>query len=160
MDRLPEENRIQLTALLAKYPAETVRPTLLAAAESPSLNVRLAALRAITEAGDGKSVVFLAAKAARAAGAEQDAAREALARLRGRDVDAAIIEHLGKTSDEAIRAELVQAASARRIAGAKPLLIDLVKSGTPALKTKAAAGAAHRRRPSGYPRSPGPSRHA
>lgn len=140
MDRLPEENRIQLTALLAKYPAETVRPTLLAAAESPSLNVRLAALRAITEAGDGKSVVFLAAKAARAAGAEQDAAREALARLRGRDVDAAIIEHLGKTSDEAIRAELVQAASTRRIAGARPLLIDLVKSGTPALKTKAAAG--------------------
>jgi len=139
MDRLPEENRIQLTALLAKYPAEAVRPTLLAAAESPSLNVRLAALRALAWAGDGKCLVFLANKAAKTAGAEQDAAREALARMRGRDVDAAVLEHLGKTSDGAIKAELVQAASARRISGAKPLLIDLVKSGTPALRTKAAA---------------------
>ena len=139
MGRLPEDARIQLTALLAKYPSETVRTYLLTAAESPSLNVRLAALRSITAAGDGKSVAFLATKAARAAGAEQEAARDALARLKGIDVDEAVLEHLAGTSDDAVKAELVQAASARRIAAAKPALMALVKSGSPALKTRAAA---------------------
>lgn len=139
MDRLPGENRVQLTALLAKYPAETVRPYLLAAAENPSLNVRLAALRSIAEAGDGKSVVFLATKAARTTGAEQDSAREALARLKGLDVDAAVLDHITKTADEAVEAELVQAASARRVAGAKPALMGLVKAGSPALEARAAA---------------------
>ena len=47
MGRLPEEARIQMVAMLAKFPPETVRTYLLTAAESPSLNVRLAALRAI-----------------------------------------------------------------------------------------------------------------
>ncbi|MCK7518522.1 MAG: hypothetical protein MZV64_12780 [Ignavibacteriales bacterium] len=65
-------------------------------------------------AGDGKSVVFLATKAARTAGAEQDAAREALARLKGLDVDEAVLAHLAKTSDDAVKAELVQAAGARQ----------------------------------------------
>ncbi len=139
MSRLPEDARVQLTALLARYPAETVRPYLLSAAENASLDVRLAALRAIASAGDGKSVVFLATKAARTAGAEQDAAREALARLKGRDVDEAVLAHLAKTSDDAVKAELVQAASARKIAGAEPALMDMVKAGPAALKTKAAS---------------------
>jgi HEAT repeat protein len=139
LDRLPEGAKIPLTAILAGYPAETVRPYLLTAAEDPSLDVRLAALRAITRAGDGKSVVFLATKAARTAGAEQDAAREALARLKGVDVDAAVLEHLAKTSDEAVKAELVRAASERRVAAAKPGLMELVKSGSPKLKAQAAA---------------------
>jgi HEAT repeat protein len=138
-ERQPLENRIQLTALLAKYPADTVRPSLLAAAESSSLNMRLAALRSLAWAGDGKSVVFLATKAARTTGAEQDAARDALARLKGLDVDAAVLEHLAKTSDDAVKAELVRAASERRIAAAKPGLMELVRSGSPKLKAQAAA---------------------
>jgi HEAT repeat protein len=139
VDKLPEPSRIQFTAILAKYPAETARPYLLTAAESPSLDMRLAALRSLAQAGDGKSVVFLATKAARTAGAEQEAAREALARLRGLDVDAAVLEHLAKTSDDAVKSELVQAASARRVAGAKPALMALARSGSPGLKTRASA---------------------
>ncbi len=139
MPRLPVEGRIQLAAILAGYPAEVVRPYLLSAAEDPSRDVRLAALRSIAAAGDGKSVVFLATKAARSAGAEQDAAREALARLKGVDVEEAILAHLAKASDDAVKAELVQAAGARRIAGAEPALMDIVMAGPPSLKTKAAA---------------------
>ncbi len=139
MARLPEDTQIQLAAILAKYPADVARPTLLAAAEGPSLNLRLAALRAIAAAGDGKSVLFLANKAARTAGAEQEAAREALARMKGLDVDTAVLENLAKATDDAVKAELVQAASVRRIAAAKPALMDLVASGSPALKTRAAA---------------------
>jgi hypothetical protein len=139
MPRLPADAQIQLVGLLAKYPAEAVRPTLLSAAESPAVNLRLAALRSLAWAGDGKAVLFLANKAARTAGAEQDAAREALIRMKGLDVDAAILEHLGKAGDDAVKAELVQAASARRIAGAKPALMGLVASGSPALKARSAA---------------------
>jgi HEAT repeat protein len=139
MSGLPEDAQIQLTALLAAYPPEIVRTCLLSAAESPSVKVRLAALRSITAAGDGKSVAFLATKAARASGVEQEAARDALARLKGLGVDEAVLEHLTKTSDDAVKAELVQAASTRHIDGAKTVLIALVKSGSPALEARAAA---------------------
>jgi len=139
MGGLPENAKVQLTAALGGYPAETVRPYLLAAAEDPSLDVRLAAFRSIATAGDGRSVIFLATKAARTAGAEQDAAREALARLKGKDADAAVLSHISKTSDDAIKAELVRAASERRIAAAKPALMDLLKSAAPPLKPRAAA---------------------
>lgn len=139
VNRLPAGPRIQFASLLAGYPAEAARPFVLGAAEDPDPDVRLAALRAIAVAGDGKSVAFLASKAARAAGAEQEAAREALARLKGADVDAAVLSHLAKTSDEAIKGELVRAASARRVEAAKPELIRIVGSGPAGLVARAAA---------------------
>jgi HEAT repeat protein len=138
LSRLPEDARIQLAAILGGFPADTVGPFLLAAAEDPSLDVRLAALRSIGNVGGSRSVAFLATKSARTSGAEQDAARETLARLRGPDVDPAILAHFIKTSDDTVKAELVQAAGERRIAGAKPALMDMVKSASPLLKAKAA----------------------
>jgi HEAT repeat protein len=139
LSRLPEGARIQLAAVLGGYPADAVGPFLLAAAEDPSLDVRLAALGAIGKAGGAKPVAFLATKAARTSGAEQDAAREMLALLKGPDVDPAILAHIVKTSDDAVKAEFVRAAGERRIAGAKPALMDMVKSASPILKAKAAA---------------------
>ncbi len=139
LSRLPEDSRIQLAAVLGGYPADAVGSFLLTAAEDPSVEVRLAALRAIGKAGGAKSVAFLATKAARTSGAEQDAAREALALLRGSDVDPAILAHFGQVSDDAVKAELVRAAGARRVAGAKPALMAMVKSASPMLKAKAAA---------------------
>jgi HEAT repeat protein len=138
LSRLPEDARIQLTAVLGGFPADTVGPFLLAAAEDPSPDVRLAALRSIGKAGGAKPVAFLATKAARTSGAEQDAARESLARLRGLDVDSAILAHMDKVSDDAVKAELVRAAGERRIAGAKPALMAMVKSASPLLKARAA----------------------
>jgi HEAT repeat protein len=136
--RLPEDAQAQLTAVLGGYPADSIRPYLLAAAENPSIHVRLAAFRAIEKTGDARAVAFLATKAARTSGAEQDVARETLARVKGSEVDAAILAHLPKTSDEAVKAELVQAASARRVAGAKAALMEMVRSASPALKARAA----------------------
>ena len=136
--RLPEDSRIPLAAVLGGYPADVVGPYLLTAAEDPSLVVRLAALRSIGKTGGAKSVAFLATKAARTSGAEQDAARESLALLRGSDVDPVILAHFGQVSDDAVKAELVRAAGARRVTGAKPALMDMVKSASPLLKAKAA----------------------
>jgi len=139
LSRLPEDARIQLAAILGGFPADTVGPFLLAAAEDPSPDVRLAALRSIGKAGGAKPVAFLATKAARTSGAEQDAARESLTLLRGSDVDPAILAHMDKMSDDAVKAEFVRAAGERRIAGAKPALMAMVKSAPPMLKAKAAA---------------------
>jgi HEAT repeat protein len=139
ISRLPEDSRIQLAAVLGGYPADAVGSFLLTAAEDPSVEVRLAALRAIGKAGGAKSVAFLATKAARTSGAEQEAARESLAMLRGPDVDLAILAHFGQVADDAVKAELVGAAGARRIAGGKPALMAMVKSASPLLKAKAAA---------------------
>ena len=139
LSRLPEDARIQLTAVLGGYPADAVGSYLLSAAENPSLDVRLAALRSIGNVGGSRSVAFLATKSARTSGAEQDAVREALARLRGPDVDPAILAHMDKVSDDSVKAELVRAAGERRIAGAKPALMAMVKSASSMLKAKAAA---------------------
>jgi HEAT repeat protein len=139
MPRLPADAQTQLVAILANYPPNVVGPALLAAAESPNQNVRLAALRSLAWAGDGKAVLFLAGRAAGTTGSEQDAAREALARMKGLDVDAAVLGHLAEASDDAVEAELVRAASARRIAAAKPALMDLVATGHEALRPQAAA---------------------
>jgi hypothetical protein len=65
--------------------------------------------------------------------------REALARLKGLDVDEKVIDFLGKTGSDAVKSELIRAAGERRIAAAKPALMDLVKSGSAGLKAKAAA---------------------
>ncbi|NTU52042.1 MAG: HEAT repeat domain-containing protein [Candidatus Aminicenantes bacterium] len=62
-----------------------------------------------------------------------------MARLKGKDADAAVLSHLIKTSDDAIKAELVRAASDRRIAAAKPALMDMLESAGPGLKPRAAA---------------------
>lgn len=139
MDRLPLENRVQLTALLAGYPADAATPYLQAAAASPAPDVRRAALRSIAAAGDGRSVLFLAAKAAGSGGAEQEAARDALVRMKGRDVDDAVLEHLRQPADDGLKAELIRAAGERRIAAARPLLMEAVKSAAPAVRSRAAA---------------------
>ncbi|MDH4196367.1 MAG: HEAT repeat domain-containing protein [Candidatus Aminicenantes bacterium] len=135
---LPDAQKVQLTAVIAGYPKDVARKALLDAADNPSLFVRLEALRSLEKAGDGTVVEFLATRAARATGAEQDAAREALERLKGADVDAALIEDLPKAADESVKAELVQAAGARRIVAARPLLMEMVKSAPPLLQRRAA----------------------
>jgi HEAT repeat protein len=136
---LPIGSRTQLATLLAGYPAEAATSILLAMAEDPSPVVRRAAYRSITATGDGRSVPFLAIAASQRTGDEQDALREALARLRGPDVDQKVIDFLGKTTSDAVKSELVRAAGERRIAASKPTLMGLVKSGPPALGTRAAA---------------------
>ena len=135
---LPEAQKVQLTAVIAGYPKDVAGKALLDAAENPSLFVRLEALRSLEKAGDGTVVEFLATRAARTTGAEQEAAREALARLKGADVDAALVKLLPSAADENIAAELLQAAGARRIAAVKPFLMETVRSGSALLQRRAA----------------------
>jgi HEAT repeat protein len=137
MTKLPEGAQVQLTAVLAGYPAEAVLPAILKAADSPLLSVRMEALRAIGRLGNASVVEMLANRAARAVGGEQSLAREILVRLRGMDVETAILDQLRREGDDKVKAELIQAVGERRIAAGKPVLIGMVGSAAPSLRLKA-----------------------
>ena len=137
MATLPEEAQVQLTAALAGYPAEAVLSAVMKAAESPLPTVRMEALRTIGRIGNPSVVAMLAGRAAAAVGDEQALARETLVRLKGTDVETAILEELKRTGDDKVKAELIQAVGERRIAAGKPVLMELVRSGSPQLRLKA-----------------------
>jgi HEAT repeat protein len=137
MARLPEEAQVQLTAVLSGYPAESVLPAILKAADSPLPAVRMEALRSIGKIGDASVVGMLAGRAAASVGNEQALARETLARLKGTDVETAILDRLKKESDDKVKAELIQAVGERRIAAGKPALMEIVRTGAPPLRLRA-----------------------
>lgn len=139
MARLPAYSRVQLVAVLGGYPSEAARKAVLDAAVSAPPPVRMEALRALERIGDASVVGALVSRAAAAAGDEQALAREVLSRLAAPDVDRTIIGLLEKETDDAALAELVRAAGSRRLEGAKPALMEAVKSGPPGVRARAAA---------------------
>jgi HEAT repeat protein len=94
-------------------------------AEDPA--VRRAALTALASVGDAATAVMLAKIAAERTGAEQTAARDSIARIRGNDVDAAMMQALG-AGDAKVKAELIRGLAARRAMSALPTLEQLAKS--------------------------------
>jgi hypothetical protein len=126
--------------VLSEYPRERVQKTVLEAARSKSPDVRIAALEAIQATGDAGSVAFLAETAAKSRGAEQAAAREALALVKGRDVDDAILAQLSKRPWGDVEAELLQAAAERRIFTAKILMVEGLSAEAPRVRTQSLRG--------------------
>jgi HEAT repeat protein len=137
MTKLPKDAQAQVTAVLAGYPADAVLPAILQAADSPLPTVRIEAIRSIGKIGNASVVGILADRAAQTVGDEQSLARETLARLKGTDVETAILDQLKRESDDKLKAELVQAVGERRIAAGKPVLMEMVQSAAPSLRFKA-----------------------
>ena len=137
MTKRPEDSQVQLVAVLAGYPVEAVLPAILKAADSPLPAVRMEALRSIGKIGDASVVGMLAGRAAMSVGDEQALARETLARLKGTDVEMAILDRLKKEADDKVKAELIQAVGERRIAAGKPVLMEIVRTGAPPLRLRA-----------------------
>jgi HEAT repeat protein/type 1 glutamine amidotransferase len=130
LPKLPETSQVQLLSVLSGYSKEAVLPILIKAARSPLPDVRVAALNALSKAGDASSVAFLAERAAGTQGEEQETARTCLFTLRGKDVDEAILFNLISQADEAAKNELIRAAGERRIDAGKNLLLDQTHSQT------------------------------
>lgn len=137
LPKVPEAVQIQLLSVLSGYPGERVRPTVLQAAQSDQVSVRTAAMKALETVGDASVVPFLANAAALALNAEQTAARSALAGLKGRTVDDAIIELLRLDPPAAVQGELLLAAGARRIFLAKPLVAAALSSASEFVRIQA-----------------------
>ncbi|NQT85667.1 HEAT repeat domain-containing protein, partial [bacterium] len=99
--------------------------------------IRIVALRALAVLGDASTVPLLAERAAAAKGAEQDAARLALARLRGEGVGKAILAALAK-ADPRAQGELATALGRRRESEAVPALLKMAGGADSASRLAAA----------------------
>lgn len=141
MDKLrTDEAEVQLTAVLGGYRDDgAVRAAVIDAVQVPIPPLRMERLRALEKVGDASVVAFLAARAASAGGEEQALAREVLSKLAAPDVDRKVIERLAVEKDDRVRAELIRAVGSRRVSGAMPVLSEAVRSGSPAVRVRAAS---------------------
>jgi HEAT repeat protein len=112
-----------LVALLAERGGEAARAAIVKAADADDPALRVAALHALGQAGNAETVDLLVWKAAEAYKDEAEAARDSLARLRGEDVDHALLNQL----EEGVWNECIQVIAAvevRRNRTAVPRLVE------------------------------------
>ena len=121
MNEVSPEGQALLLDVLGRRGDPEALPAVTSAVRSEDSAVRLAALGALRFIGNGSSVALLAERAAGGTPEEQTVARDALARLRGADIDGVVIDAIGSANGP-VRGELVKAAAARRITAAVPLL--------------------------------------
>lgn len=126
LPKLPATGQVQLLSVLGDRGDVTALPAVIEAGKSQEESVRVAALRALGQLGGAANVLLLAERAAAGKGAEQKAAREGLYRLRGAQVDAAILKSLPSASP-GVKAELIDAIGERNIAGAIETLLKAGK---------------------------------
>ncbi len=119
---LSATGQVQLLAALGDRNDPAALPAVLQASSAPDESVRVAALRAVGQLGTSANVPLLAERAAAARGIEQKAAREGLYRLRGPEVDAAILKALAGAS-AGVKVELIDAIGERNIAAAVEMLL-------------------------------------
>jgi len=105
---LPAPVKVGLIAALADRGGVIARPAVIGATRDEESSVRAAALKALAVLGDSSAIPLLAEAAATSAEEERQAARESLARLRGRDVNGAILS-AARTATPVVRAELIRA---------------------------------------------------
>jgi hypothetical protein len=137
MPDLPDGMQVKLLAVLAGYPKEQVLPAVLKAAGSSTESVRIAAYQALESVGDVSALKMLVEAASKTRGAEQNAARNAIALLKGRPVDEALVAWLGQNPADQIQGELLQAVSDRRIFAAKGLVSQCLKANTSRVRVQA-----------------------
>jgi HEAT repeat protein len=122
LPKLPVTAQVQLLSALADRGDAAALPAAVEASKSLDESVRVAALRTIGQLGNAANVPLLAERAATSRGIEQRAARESLYRLRGPEVDAAILQSLTSAGAEP-KVELISAIGERNItAGCEALL--------------------------------------
>jgi HEAT repeat protein len=126
LPKLPPTGQVQLLAALGDRGDASALPAVTEAGKAQDESVRIAALRAIGQLGGVAEIGLLAERAAATRGAEQKAAREGLYRLRGSEVDAAILKTL-PAAQAGLKAELVDAIGERNIGGAMETLLKTAK---------------------------------
>ncbi|MEN6577854.1 MAG: HEAT repeat domain-containing protein [Phycisphaerales bacterium] len=126
LPNLGPATQVQLLSALADRGDATALPAVIEASSSQDESVRVAALKAVGQIGNASNVPLLAQRAATSKGAEQKAARESLYRLRGPEVDAAILQSLGSAAAD-VKVELISAVGERNIGGSVEPLLKAVR---------------------------------
>ncbi len=127
MFEMPAAVQVTLLEGLGQRGDPTARAAATTSVHSGDREVRIAALHALRNLGNSSDVTLLAQIAAGATGPEQEAARETLARLRGTDVDEAILAAMRTHSDIPLRCELIRAVAARWYRAGIPALFEATK---------------------------------
>jgi HEAT repeat protein len=122
LPKLPPESQAGLLDALGGRGDRAARPAVLPMVKSEDAAVRAAAIRALGPLGEAADVPLLAHQLT-AAGPEKTAAREALARLSGPEVHAAIVAEVKRAKPEA-RAELLGVLGARKDREALPVVLQ------------------------------------
>jgi len=137
---LPPTSQVQLLTALGHLGNKAATPAVMEATGSDHEDVRIAAYRALASLGDPAAVSLLARVAAATAGAEREAARDALYTMRAPGVDAAITEALAaaeRIEQAPLRAELVRAIGERNIKSAVAPLLEAAADANGRVRTEA-----------------------
>jgi len=106
--------QVQLLSALADRGDRIALPAVTNAIKAKDEAIRVAALSALGQLGDASSVTLLARCAAHTTGWEQKAARQSLYRLRGSEVDQAILADIPKAESK-VKVELIRSVGQRNI---------------------------------------------
>ncbi len=118
--------KIQLLSALGGCADPVALPAVLNEIKSDQESVRVAALNAVATLGNASNVQLLARTAALTKGAEQNAARESLYRLKGADVDSTILKGIPE-AEKKIKVELIRSIESRNIKNANKSLMETAK---------------------------------
>lgn len=122
LPRLPDRNQAQLLAALSGYRRPEILSSAVEALESQDADVRLVALETLGKLGYASAVGLLAQQASGSRYRERITARNSLWRMRGEQVDDAVLEELELSRDPAVQRELIKTVGERRIVrGIAPL---------------------------------------
>ena len=121
----PPEIQIAILAALGSRGDPEGRTGALTMLGSEDADVRVAAIAALQELGNKLDIWEFVRMASDGTDAEQQAARRGLARLRGDDIDAALLEAVKPDSYPRMQAELIRALAARYCHSAIPELLKL-----------------------------------
>jgi HEAT repeat protein len=126
LPKLPDSAQVRILAQLSERRDRSALPAFTAALQSQSKHVRLAALQGIGPIGNASSIPAVAAIAAGDDTAEQTAARAALARIPGKDVNRALGDGIPNAAVK-VKRELIRAAGERGAVEAAPALLTTAR---------------------------------
>jgi HEAT repeat protein len=126
LPNLPAAGQVQLISAFADRADSAALSAVIKAADSADESVRIAALKAVGQLGDASSVSLLSDRAAQTTGEEQKSARESLYRLRGQQVDQAILAAIPAAQPD-VKIELIQSVGQRNILAGIPVLLKTAK---------------------------------
>ncbi len=114
LPRLAVAQQVQLLSALADRGDRAALPAVVQAVKSSEESVRIAALEALAQVGESSTVDLLAQVAASADGAERQAARHSLYRLRDPAIDQTILNGIDKAGTD-VKVELIRSVGQRNL---------------------------------------------
>jgi HEAT repeat protein len=136
LPNVPVAVQIALLQCLQQRGDRSAQPFVEIMLDSPNLDVRLAAISALGDLGDGKAAYRLARDAAAATGAEKAAAQQALIDLRRGPVTDSLLKPLNAVAPE-VQVELMRALGDRGDASAAPKLLEMSRNENDSLRSAA-----------------------